>query len=110
MPSLYHLPVCCPVSRGWVSLCMWHAGRTTNRNSGTNNGKASFLSDEDRAIDAAQGGDLAALTAFLRRGGDVELRDSRLGMVRFRLLTLRLVRVSLSPVLLRYRALCRAFL
>ncbi|CBJ26205.1 Ankyrin [Ectocarpus siliculosus] len=44
------------------------------------NGKASFLSDEDRAIEAAQGGDLAAIKAFLDRGGDIELRDSLGGM------------------------------
>ncbi|CAM9683014.1 unnamed protein product [Ectocarpus sp. 13 AM-2016] len=44
------------------------------------NGKASFLSDEDRAIEAAQGGDLAAMKAFLDGGGDIELRDSLGGM------------------------------
>lgn len=48
------------------------------------NGKASFLSEEDRAIEAAQAGDIAAVKAFLDRGGYVELRDSRLGMVRNR--------------------------
>ncbi|CAM9955364.1 unnamed protein product, partial [Hapterophycus canaliculatus] len=44
------------------------------------NGKASFVSDEDRAIDAAQGGDVASMNAFLDKGGDIELRDSRIGM------------------------------
>lgn len=46
------------------------------------NGKASFLSDEDRALAAAQSGNIDAINAFLDRGGDIELRDSRIGMVR----------------------------
>lgn len=46
------------------------------------NGKASFLGEEDRAIEAAQVGDIAAVKAFFNRGGEVELRDSRMGMVR----------------------------
>lgn len=87
-------------------VCIWNAGRTTNKSSGTNNGKASFLSDEDRAIDAAQGGDLATLTAFLHRGGDVELRDSRLGMVRLRFLFAWCGYVSLCSVLLYHVVLC----
>lgn len=45
------------------------------------NGKASFVSEDDRAIEAAQAGDIAAMQAFLDRGGYIELRDSRIGMV-----------------------------
>eukprot|EP00903_Cladosiphon_okamuranus_P011336 g10685.t1 len=44
------------------------------------NGKASFVSEEDRAIEAAQAGDIPVMQAFLDRGGYVELRDSRVGM------------------------------
>lgn len=52
------------------------------------NGKASFVSEEDRAIEAAQAGDIAAMKTFLDRGGYIELRDSRIGMVIFVLGTL----------------------
>lgn len=61
-----------------VGFCLGFNSCSANESSG----KASFVSEEDRAIEAAQAGDIATMQAFLDRGGYIELRDSRIGMVR----------------------------